>query len=217
MNMQTTPVKDRRTAFLKNVSAMETLVETMRERGSGSSGIGVFSGPSGFGKTVAAVHCQDQCNCLYIEARSHWRPRDFCRAVLIELGREPKGSVSQMMEEIILVLGRDIGRVLIVDEADWLITGHMIELVRTVQEKSRAPVILVGEEKLPERLAQHERCHNRVAEWVLALPCDVQDARVLARRLAPDVEIDDALLTKFCADTKWRARRIANTDRKSVV
>lgn len=211
MNMHTTPVKHTTPALLKNVAAMMTLVETLRDRPQLSSGFGVFSGPSGFGKTIASTFAQNNSDCLYVEVRHYWRQKDFCRGILSELQQKPKGTISQMMDEIIYILGNDIGRVLIIDEADKLVDKKMIELARDIQEMANAPVILVGEEQLPQKLKAFERIDNRVLDWVLAQPCDVQDARALARMILPGIEIDDALLERFCRETGGRTRRISNT------
>lgn len=211
MNMHTTTVNAGQPAILKNVAAMLTLIETLRQRPQMSSGFGVFSGPSGFGKTVASTYAQNHEDCVYVEVREFWTRKSFCEAVLRELGRKPKGTIAQMMEEIVYVLGSDIGRAVILDEADKLVDKGMIELARDIQEMTNAPVILVGEEKLPQKLKAFERVDNRVLDWVLAQPCDVEDARVLARMIVPGVEIDDPLLAKICRDTGGRTRRVSNT------
>lgn len=211
MNMHTVPVNSTSPAPLKNVSAMVTLVETIRSRPQMSSGFGVFSGPSGFGKTVASTYAQNHCDCVYVEVREFWTRRSFCEALLEELGQKPRGTIAQMMKEIVYVLGNDLGRALIIDEADKLVDKNMIELARDIQEMTNAPVILVGEEKLPHKLKAFERVDNRVLDWVLAQPCDAQDARVLARMIVPGVEIEDALLEKICRETGGRTRRVSNT------
>jgi len=211
MNMHAPPVNVYAPALLKNVAAMLTLVETLRNRPQISSGFGVFSGPSGYGKTVASTYAQNQYGCVYIEAREFWTRRAFCEALLEELGQKPRGTIPQMMKDIVQVLGHDIGQALIIDEADKLVDKGMIELARDIQEMTNAPVILVGEEKLPTKLQSFERVHNRVLDWVLAQPCDVQDARLLARRIVPGIEIEDALLEKMCRETGGRTRRVANS------
>ncbi len=211
MNRHAPPVTMNAPALLKNVAAMLTLVETLRNRPQISCGFGVFSGPSGFGKTVASTYAQNQYGCLYIEAREFWTRKAFCEALLEELGQKPRGTIPQMMKAIVQILGHDIGQALIIDEADKLVDKGMIELARDIQEMTNAPVILVGEETLPAKLQAFERVHNRVLDWVLAQPCDLQDARLLARRILPGIEIEDALLEKICRETGGRTRRIANS------
>lgn len=211
MNMHTTPVNTSAPALLKNVAAMLTLIETIKGRPQMSSGFGVFSGPSGFGKTVASTFAQNQSDCIYIEVREFWTRKAFCQALLEELGQKPRGTIPDMMREIVRTLGNDIGQTLIIDEADKLVDKGMIELARDIQEMTNAPVILVGEEKLPQKLQACERVHNRVLDWVLAQPCDLADAKLLARRIVAGIEVDDALLERICRETGGRTRRIANT------
>lgn len=211
MNMQTPTVKPNSIAPLRNVSAMISLIETIRNRPQTSSGFGVFSGPSGFGKTVASTYAVNRNDCIYIEVRDFWTRKSFCEALLEELGTKPKGTISTMMREIGYVLGADIGRAVIIDEADKLVDKNMIELARDVQEMTNAAVILVGEEKLPQKLKAFERVDNRVLDWVLAQPCDLSDAKVLAKLIAPGVDIADDLLTSICTRTEGRTRRVANT------
>lgn len=210
MNMHTTPVKGGSTAILKNVSAMMTLIETVRQRPEQSAGFGLFFGPSGYGKTVASTYAQNEENCLYIEVREFWTRKDFCIAFLEELGQRPRGTISSMMREIIGLLGMDYGRTVLIDEADKLIDKKMIELARDIQEMTRAPVILVGEEQLKNKLKAYERCDGRVLERVEALPCDAEDAAELAGLIAPGIELDHRLVDHIVAETRGSTRRVAN-------
>ena len=205
-------VRPRSVAPLKNVTAMVTLVETLKARSPGLPGLGVGSGPSGYGKTIASQYCQNQYTATYIECRHHWTAKGFCEALLIELGvSRPKGTISRMMTEICNRIGDDPDRPLIIDEADKLVDKHNIELVRDIYETTQAPVILVGEEQLPQKLEEYERVHNRVLDWVLFQPCDLDDTRALGRLLAPKVEIADDLIELIRKKTEGRARRIAVT------
>lgn len=210
MNMQSRVVKDGKPAVLKNVMNMLTLIETIRLRPELSSGFGLFYGPSGYGKTVASTYAQNEENCLYVEVREFYTRKDLCVAFLQELGQQPHGTISQMMREIINLLGSDPNRAVIIDEADKLVDKHMIELARDIQEMTQAPVILVGEERLKAKLERYERCASRVLDEVKALPCDVDDARELAGALAPDVVIADDLLRTVCIEARGSTRRVAN-------
>jgi len=205
-------VRPRSVAPLKNVTALVTLIETLTSRRDGLPGLGVGSGPSGYGKTIAAQYCQNSFSAIYIECRHHWTAKGFCEALLIELGvARPKGTISRMMTEICNRVGDEPGRALIIDEADKLVDKHNIELVRDIYETTQAPVVLVGEELLPQKLEEYERVHNRVLDWVLFQPCDLDDTRALAALLAPQVAIGDDLLELIRKKTEGRARRIAVT------
>lgn len=212
MTMNMPPVNTGTIAPLRNVAAMMTLATTLLERPAySSSGFGVMSGPSGYGKTVASTYAVNRLDAIYVEVRSFWRAKTFCEAILRELERQPKGTVSAMMEEIAFVLGSSAGRPVIIDEADKLVDKGMIELARDIQEMSRAPVILVGEELLPQKLKRYERVDNRVLSWVLAEPSDVEETRVLAGIICPGIELAEDLLARIVSMTGGRTRRIANT------
>jgi len=199
-------------APLKNVAALMTLVVTLRDRPAGLPGIGVGSGPSGFGKSVAAQYAQNKAGCTYIEARSYWSAKTFCENLLIELGARPRGTISRMMDDIIDTMGDRPDRPLIIDEADKLVDKKQIELVRDIYETTQAPIVLIGEEELPTKLASFERVHNRVLDWVLFQPCDAEDTRHLARAVLRDqVSVADDLIEAIRIKTNGRARRIATT------
>jgi DNA transposition AAA+ family ATPase len=210
--MNAPPVNTGTIAPLRNVAGMITLAKTLLDRPAhSSSGFGVMSGPSGYGKTVGATYTVNRLDAIYVEVREFWTRKAFCEAMLRELEREPKGTISKMMEEISFVLGSSSGRVVIIDEADKLVDKGMIELARDIQEMTGAPVILVGEELLPKKLQRFERVHNRVLSWVLAEPSDIEDARTLAGILCPKTVLADDLLAKIVTKTGGRTRRIANT------
>ncbi|WP_048646573.1 AAA family ATPase [Nitratireductor soli] len=212
MTGNTNMVRPGSVAPLKNVASCLALVDALIHRPPHLPNIGVFSGFSGYGKTMAAQYCWNRTGALFIEVFDFWTRKKFCQAILAELGvARPRGTIGDMMDEIIARLGDDPARPLIIDEADKLVDKGMIELVRDLNKAAQVPVLLVGEEKLPQKLEAHERVHNRVLEWVLAQPCDLDDARALTAFLYPRLVISDALLDHICAETRGRARRIATS------
>jgi DNA transposition AAA+ family ATPase len=199
-------------APLKNVATLMMMIETLRSRMLGLTGFGVFSGDSGFGKSVAAQYAMNKTGAIYIEVRHYWREKSFCEAVLQEAGQpRPRGTVARMMDEIIRRLGDAPNRPLIIDEADKLVDRNMIELVRDIHETTQVPIVLIGEELLPRSLEKHERVHNRVLDFQLAQPCDLEDTEALARVICPKIEVAPDLLEAIRARTNGRARRIATT------
>lgn len=91
MTMTAPPVNAGTIAPLRNVSAMLTLAKTLIDRPAHlSSGFGVLSGPSGYGKSVAATYTQNRLEALYIgvrEYQSRWI-LDNARLKLMEKGRQ---------------------------------------------------------------------------------------------------------------------------------
>lgn len=196
-------------AVLKNVAAAMVLLETLISRPTGLPGLGVMSGPSGFGKTIACQYAQNELGAIYIEARNFWSRKTFCEQLLVELGvPRPRGTIPNMMGEIIAIVGNEPDRPLIIDEADVLVDIKAIELVRDLYETTQVPILLVGEELLPQKLAEFERVHNRVLDWVLAEPCDADDTAALAAIICPKLTLSDDLLEQVRLQAEGRARRI---------
>ncbi|RWG12263.1 MAG: ATP-binding protein [Mesorhizobium sp.] len=199
-------------APIKNVAACRALVETLINCPPHVPNIGMFSGFSGYGKTMAADYCRNVTGAVMIEVFDSWTRKKFCASLLIELGNPtPRGSLSDMMDEIIQRLGDGDDRLVIIDEAHTAVDRGMVELIRQINKLAHSPILLVGEELLPKKLAQYENADNLVLERVLAQPCDVQDARALARLYMPSIDIADDLIAAFVKETGGRARRIVST------
>ncbi len=121
----------------------------------------------------------DDFHPYYVRVGDSWTKKTLVRAILKELGvREPKGTVADLTEQAIIRLAEPNHPPLFIDEADKLVDKGMIELVREIQEGAQIPIVLIGEELLPQKLQKVERVHNRVLEWVPAEKCDVEDTRV---------------------------------------
>lgn len=190
-----------------NVAQFMTLTAKLIERDPNAPGFGVFFGPSGFGKTYASIFAQNKTNALRVEVGDYWTRKTLLKNILAEAGQVGRGTIADMAEAVIRVLGDEPGRPLIIDEADRLVSRGMVELVRDLQDKSTAPIILIGEEHLPAKLQPNERMHNRVLDWVGAQPTDLEDAQRLAGSLC-DCEVADDLLQEIVQRSDGRARRI---------
>lgn len=208
MTTNTPDDKTRSHAGLANVRLMMELVRKLQGRRPHLPNIGVMHGPSGYGKTQAAIYAQNKTNAIRVEVGDSWTRKFLMKAILIELGIVPRGTVADMVQRAVEVLGEEIDRPLMIDEADKLVDKGMIELVREVAECSQAPVILIGEEALPGKLAQVERVHNRVLHCTAAEPCDRDDTRKLAALYVPHLQLTDGLLDRVCELSEGRARRI---------
>lgn len=195
---------------LKNVAAFMAMTVRLIERDPHLPGIGVCHAPSGYGKTYASIFAQNKTKAIRVEVGDSWTRRTLLRAILREVGVTAKnrGTISDMAEEVIMALGNEPSRPLIVDEADKLVDKGMIEIVREVHEHSGAPVILIGEERLPQKLIAVERLHNRVLDWLPMQACDAEDTKNLAAAFASKVDLDPDLLNAIRVASGGRARRI---------
>lgn len=196
-------------APLTNVQLTLDAVKRAQARFGGLPGILVLHGPSGWGKSTAAAYTAVQTGAYYVAMQSLWGRRDFLAAVAAEMGLVQTGSMAKLAAQIAeqLVTSK---RPLIIDEADVLADRDQgAGVIKDLYESTVGVILLIGEEKLPQKLARHERLHGRVLEWIGAQPATVSDARALARIYCPGVEVADDLLTRLGQAAKGSVRRIA--------
>ncbi len=199
-------------ADLKNVHACMVAMERLIERGPGRPGIGVFHGHSGYGKTYAAIYVQNMTRAVRVEIGDSWTRKVVLEKLAAELGVDTRGTIAQLVDRVVETLVDD-DRPVIIDEADKLCDKHMIEMVRELHEASGAPFLLIGEEKLPAKIAEVERVHNRVLVWEPAQRCDQEDSRKLVDLLSPAIHVSDDLVSEIRERSSGRARLIVvNTD-----
>jgi DNA transposition AAA+ family ATPase len=212
MNDTVQSVKPGSLAPLKNVAGFMALVTKLQRRGPHLPNLGVMYGHSGLGKSYASIYAQNKTRAVRVEVGDSWNRKTFVRAILLECGvAVPKGSTADLTAEAIGLLGDEPNRPLIVDEADKLVDKGLIEIVREISEASQVPVLLIGEELLPQKLARVERVHNRVLDWYGAEPCDLADCKLLAQIFLAGVKISDELLETVRVKGEGRARRVVVT------
>ncbi len=200
-------------APLKNVALMLTLANRLIERPRHLTGLGAFYGPSGYGKTQAAIYLQNRLNARLVTVFHTSTRLTLLRDILHELHvHAPKGSAYELQKQVIQILAQPGHPPLVIDEADKAVDKGFIEIIREIQMMSFAPIILIGEELLEKKLVPIERAHGRVIKWQLAQPCDLEDTQVLARLYAPSwLTIEPDLLAEILRKSAGRARRICNS------
>ncbi len=196
-------------APLKNVAIFSEMTERVATRDRNLPGLAIFSGPSGYGKTRSAIYAANKRQAYYVEVGESWTKKKFVEALMQTIGLPRiRSTIADMIDEIVEALVMQ-DRPLIIDEADFIFKRRYHETVREIHDKSEAPIILIGEEMLPQLIAgASERFHNRVLVWSQAQPVDAEDARHLARLYCRDVEIDEALFQRLVEASQGRARRL---------
>ncbi len=194
-------------APLRNVILARQLMEHLSTRAPNLPGMGVLYGPSGYGKTSAVASVAATFGAVYVACRSYFTRRSFLLSILEEMGVKPGRTVHDMVGLICeqLALSR---KPLIIDEVDHIVERNLVELMRDIYEGSGAAVLMVGEEKFPVKLKRWERVHNRVLNWQMAQPSDLDDARKLVKLYSPDVPIGDDLIRRIVQETRGVTRRI---------
>lgn len=199
-------------APLRNVINLDSLIRRLKNSPANLPRMGVLYGGSGLGKTYAASFAANEYEIYHVQVGSSWTKKFFCKSIMLEMGmlgsnETPRDSIPDLIARIGQQLARS-GKILLVDDAQFLTQRGLIELVRDIYEASQSPVVLIGEEGLPTDLKKWERVHNRVLDWVQAVPCDLGDTSALCRIVCGDLNVASDLLEKICGQVNGCARRI---------
>lgn len=195
-------------APLQNVSALHALVDRVQMREYGLPGMACFYGPSGYGKSFAATYVQNSFSGLHLEIQPLWRAKQMLHALAVELELKPARGAAELFDQVSAGLGTS-QRPLLVDEADRLVRGNMVEVVRGLYEASNVPVILIGEEELPLTLQRWERVHGRMLDWVAAQPAEIGDVTQLAPIYARGIVLGDDLKLRLLEQSRRSIRRVS--------
>ncbi len=196
------------TAKIVNLGLVQIALNKLIERQDGLPGLGVFYGPSGFGKTTTTVVIANEVNAYYVQMRSAWTRKALLDKILMEMGITPMPTVAAMLDQICAQLAAS-RRALIIDEFDYAAEkAGMVELIRDIYEGSQVPILLVGEERLPNKLKKFERFHGRVLAWVAAQPVSMDDAKKLATIYASGIDITDEVLSELVRIAHGSVRRV---------
>lgn len=193
---------------ITNLSLVGLAMSRLTGRADGLPGLAVLYGPSGYGKTTATVAVANSTQAYYVQLRSAWSKKTLLEKICFELSLPVGRTVSACLDAICEQLAASL-RPLIIDEADYLVgKAGMVELVRDIYEGSQAPIMLVGEEQLPNKLKKYERFHGRVLGWIPAQPVSVDDAKALAGAYAPDVAVGEDVLRHLVELAHGSVRRV---------
>ena len=195
-------------ANINNLSLVAIAMERLINRPDGLPGLGVLYGPSGYGKTTATVAVANSTQAYYVQLRSAWSKKTLLEKICFEMGIPAAKTTAANLDLICEQLAAS-QQPLILDEADYLVAkAGMVELVRDIYEGSQSPIMLVGEEMLPNKLKKYERFHGRVLNWLPAQPVSAGDAALLAQAYAPDVAIGADVLAHIVDIAHGSVRRV---------
>ncbi|MDR2034998.1 MAG: AAA family ATPase [Helicobacteraceae bacterium] len=118
-------------------------------------------GDSGAGKTsFIRRYLADRPNNVYLEIVRGQGTRDVLREICAGLKIQPKRSNYQTFCEICAHIG---DRVIVIDQAEFLRSDTM-EMIRGINDRSGAAVILIGIHSLLNVLSEHEHFRRRI-KW----------------------------------------------------
>lgn len=203
-------------APLANIGVIENALSRLANRQPGSPGLFSIAGPSGSGKSMAAAWAKARHRAYYLQLDDYVTRKglliDLYRVMgLATDGKAPKGTAKEMLDTVAAQLATS-RRTLIIDEFDFAVDKNLVMSVFSLYEKSRASILLIGEENLPAKLARWEKFDGRVLDTIYAEPVSLTDARTLARHKfgGSGFTFADDLLQHLVDIAKGSVRRLNN-------
>lgn len=194
-------------AHIGNIGQCQTALERAMSRSANLPGLVCFYGPSGWGKSLSSNYLCNTQRGYYVQVKSIWSKKVLLAKILGEMGIKPALTSGDMLDQVCDQLSAS-GRPLVIDEMDHLVDKNAVELVRDIYEGSQAPILIIGEEQLPQKLKKFERFHGRILAFVPALPVTLTDARLLADVYAPGVHCGEDLLAHLVKEAHGSVRRV---------
>ncbi|EGR3968095.1 ATP-binding protein [Vibrio cholerae] len=198
---------------VKNVINACALIENLNNRSAIVPGMGLIHGDSGFGKTTSLQYLfnQETTNGIYIRCCANDTPTSVLNRIAKECGLIPAGRAYQTLDDIIDCIRRNEFS-LFVDEADYVVGSKKImESFRDIYDNTEQPVVLVGMEEIARRISHRKQLHNRISEWVVFQPADLEDVATFAEELMeidPQITIHDEVLDHIRAKSRGVVRTI---------
>ncbi len=181
---------------VKNVARLAEAGEALMRRDPDLPGMALVDGDTGVGKTKTITWYHNTCNGVYVRAMRVWSPQSMLQKISSRLGLAARGSCAAMADDIagMLTISQ---RPLFMDEIDEIVQGRraddLLETLRDIHDLSGAPIVLVGETGIAQKIAHLRRLTGRMLYEVHFEPQDDADAERLAKELCR-VDIQPALV-----------------------
>lgn len=201
------------TASIHNLELVRVAVERLAQRPAGEPGLAVLYGPSGYGKTTAACAVANEVRGYFVRMNSLWTRKTLLEKILLEMGvKATKGTAPELFDRAATELAAS-RRMLIIDEFDYCVRSDaLIEMVRDLHDASgEAPILMIGEEMLPQKLMKWERFHRRASNnWIPAQPASLADAAAVAPIYCPGVEVREDMLAHLVKVARGSISRVCS-------
>ena len=208
-------------ALVKNIQRLLDAYGVVETAEAGAERMVLLHGATGTGKSTALLHLMNQTDAIYVEASPAWTLNSMYRAIVAAIGADPRGRSADLERYIVEEMGKR-SRPLFVDEIDHILlpgatsTLRMLEALRSIHDKSRMPIVMVGMDRIEQKIRLREQLARRVFQWVKFTDLDRDDARTVADTLC-DIPIADDWLDAVFAATKGRISYISHNIKKARV
>lgn len=170
----------------------------------------IISGKRGLGKSTSLQYLAKKHNGIYLYCLPTYTPNGLLDDLFAAAHAVPPDgrSTTKLLRAFCEYL-KNTGRPLFLDNCDDICKGILPSIVRTIQDKSEQPIVMVGMERLPIKLARYPELLDRahMAEFRLITRPEI-DLLVTA---TTDISIDTELLDAIHRESRGRVRRATDS------
>lgn len=175
-------------AFVKtsNVRSYFQALSALEDRGAPEACLIVVDGEPGLGKTTTLRHWVAQTGSIYLRAKKEWDAKWFMDDLLEAMNVVPPAGFKQKFKEALKLLatlrhdmslqGGSFG--IVIDEADHIAGKQSIlDTVRDLTDNLELPAVLVGMDKINDKLKRYPQVASRVSQRVHFVRASIEDVR----------------------------------------
>lgn len=180
------------------------------KRGAREAGLVIIQGPFGVGKSDIVERWASDNNAHFLRCMETWTKRALLDALAERMGLDTRGRNSEVQARIIGRLAVDMST-LIFDEADFLIrsTPALLEVVRDITDTTGVVCMLVGMQKLGDKIARFGHIASRVARVVNFERLPLADVAAACTKLC-EVPLADDVVAAVHLQSDGRMRLVLN-------
>lgn len=172
----------------QNVKMFSSVATNLVQVDAGVPGMALIYGKRGLGKTRTAIWLAAKDNNVYVRAKRKWTPTWLLEELSIELQNAPVRSFRVMFQEVCSTLLQE-PRLIMIDEID-LASAEVVETIRDIHDITGTPIILIGMEKVKQRLVRFAALYDRFLYVRQFESLSPQDIHLATKELLDKVEID---------------------------
>jgi len=196
----------------RNLKKVFGIFDELLGRPQGDPGILLIFGDPGLGKTWAGCELFLEHEGVLLGVLPGWTQRAMVSSLLLEMGQEPRGNTVERTEQAIQALAQE-PRPIFVDELECLFGDvKLLETLRILHDRTGCPLVLIGASGVELKIKRLKQLASRIFYWCKFTAADLEDARLLAEVVLPNVRVQDSLLNEV-----WKVAGGNMRDMKSAL
>ena len=188
-----------------NVKMFSAVASNLVTVDSGVPGMALIYGKRGLGKTKTAIWYAARNASVYVRAKRKWTATWLMEELCVELQLAPVRSFRVMFQEVCATLMAE-PKLILIDEVD-LISADVLETIRDIHDITGTPIILIGMEKVKQRLIRFAALYDRLLYVRKFGPLSTKDIQLATGELMDGIAVDPDVLEMIRENTNGNFRK----------